>query len=149
MDEHRGRHGQGQVRRLQLERRSRRCTAQRPTCLRQFPLRPYGGTGTVHYRRAQEPEVFSTAWAYIDHLVIPPGASTGKRRHVNVEEVYYVMEGAGSVQVNNEQAAIRAGDAVPILLNDEQSFVNNTSEDLELLVIGVTRVKDVLDPAGF
>ena len=56
---------------------------------------------------------------------------------MNVEEVYYVMEGAGSVQVNNEQAAIRAGDAVPILLNDEQSFVNNTSEDLELLVIGM------------
>ena len=109
----------------------------------------HGGTGTVHYRRAQQPEVFSTAWAYIDHLVIPPGASTGKRRHVNVEEVYYVMEGTGSVQVNNEQAALRAGDAVPILLNDEQSFVNNTSEDLELLVIGVARVKGVLDPAGF
>lgn len=109
----------------------------------------YGGTGTVHYRRALQPEVFSTAWAYIDHLVIPPGASTGKRRHVNVEEVYYVMEGAGSVRVNNEQAALRAGDAVPILLNDEQSFVNNTSEDLELLVIGVARVKGVLDPAGF
>ena len=68
---------------------------------------------------------------------------------MNVEEVYYVREGAGSVQVNNEQAALRAGDTVPILLNDEQSFVNHTSEDLELLVIGVTRVKDVLDPAGF
>ena len=61
----------------------------------------------------------------------------------------YIMEGTGSVQVNNEQAALRAGDTVPILLNDEQSFVNNTSEDLELLVIGVAWVKGVLDPAGF
>ncbi|MDA1312049.1 MAG: cupin domain-containing protein [Acidobacteria bacterium] len=116
-------------------------------------LRPvegyYGGKGTVQYRRAFPPEVFTTDWAYIDQLVIPPGSSSGKRTHQEVEEVYYVMNGSGSVEVNKETAAIRKGDAIPMLFGHQQSFTNNGSADLELLIIGVARVKGALDPAGF
>ena len=109
----------------------------------------YGGKGTVHYRRALPAEVFSTDWAYIDHLLIPPGSATGMRKHGDVEEVYYVMGGSGTVAVNGETAAVRKGDAIPMLLNDEQSFSNDGSADLELMIIGVTRVKGGLDPPGF
>ena len=116
-------------------------------------LRPvdryYGGTGTVHYRRALSPEVFTTNWAYVDHLVIPPGSSTGKRKHQEVEEVYYVMNGSGAARVNDESAAVRQGDAIPMRLGDEQSFANDSSADLELLIIGVSRVKGRLDPPGY
>ena len=59
------------------------------------------------------------------------------------------MAGSGSVRVNQETAAVRKGDAIPMLLRDEQSFANQGSEDLELLIIGVARVKGALDPPGF
>ncbi len=32
-----------------------------------------GGKGTVQYRRALDPSIFQTSWAYVDHLVLPPG----------------------------------------------------------------------------
>lgn len=104
-----------------------------------------GGKGTARYRRTLEPTVFFTNWAYADHLLLPPGASVGKHMHAGVEEFYYVMNGEGSVTVNNESAAIRKGDAIPLLLGDVHSFENTGSGDLEFMIIGIAREKGKLD----
>jgi mannose-6-phosphate isomerase-like protein (cupin superfamily) len=81
----------------------------------------------------------------VDHLLLPVGASEGRHRHIGVEEVYYVMNGNGEVELNNETAAIRTGDAVPVLLREVHSFRNNGSQDLELMIIGIAAQKWVLD----
>src|SRR5262245_64982434 len=56
--------------------------------LNRAPLKPVagmnGGKGTVQYRRMLQPEVFFTNWAYVDHLLVPPGASVGKHTHAGV-----------------------------------------------------------------
>jgi mannose-6-phosphate isomerase-like protein (cupin superfamily) len=105
-----------------------------------------GGKGVARYRRALPPEVFFTNWAYVDHLVLPPGASQGKKSHVNVEEFYYLMNGSGSVRINDETAPVAKGDAIPVLLTDVTSFENTGATDLEFLIVGVAREKGKLDP---
>lgn len=105
----------------------------------------HGGEGTVLYRRALGPTVFSTNWAYVDHYVVPPGASIGRHVHNGVEEVYLVMSGEGMVHVNDESAPLRKGDAVPIRVKDVHSFENTGSADLEFLVYGVALEKGTLD----
>ena len=111
------------------------------------PVEQYhGGKGTVHYRRTLAPTVFSTPWAFVDHLVIPPDAGAGPRQHANIEKIYYVVLGTGSVQIGDGHAAIRQGDAFPILLDELYSITNNSEADLELLVIGVALDKDKLKP---
>ncbi len=110
------------------------------------PIANYrGGEGTVRYRRALDPDVFLTNWAYVDHLLIPPGASEGLHRHRGVEEIYYVLNGDGQVRVNDETAEIHKGDAVPVRLNEAHSFSNNSKGDLELMVVGVSTQKNALD----
>lgn len=117
-------------------------------------LRPmpnyHGGQGTVQYRRALDPDVFLTNWSYMDHLSIPPGASDGMHRHEHVEEIYYVLNGDGEAHVGSETAPIHKGDAIPVLFNDPHSFVNNGSQDLEFMIIGITSQKGVVDtqPGG-
>jgi len=104
-----------------------------------------GGEGTVRYRRALDPDVFLTNWAYVDHLLIPPGASEGLHRHRGVEEIYYVLNGDGQVRVNDETAEIHKGDAVPVRLNEPHSFTNSSKGDLELMIVGVSTQKNALD----
>ena len=98
-----------------------------------------GGKGTVQYRRALSPTVFSTEWAYIDHLVIPPGASVGPRALPNLAEVYYVVGGQGTVTIGAEQAPIKDGDAIPVRLNESRAIENTGTAPLEFLIVGVAK----------
>jgi mannose-6-phosphate isomerase-like protein (cupin superfamily) len=97
---------------------------------------PYAGNGAL-YRRAFGPEVFSTSWNNVDHLVIPAGKSAGPRQLEGIEEVYYVLKGTGTVNVNGVSNNIVADDSFTGSLTESLSVANTGAEDLELLVIGI------------
>jgi len=93
-------------------------------------------------RRVLGPAVFSTTWSYIDHVVVPPGASTPALAHDSVGEAYYVLKGEGTLAVKGAQAetaAVRAGDAIPIRVGESSQFTNSGSAPLELFVMGVAK----------
>ncbi|MEZ5351921.1 MAG: cupin domain-containing protein [Bryobacteraceae bacterium] len=108
----------------------------------------HGGGGAIRYRRALLPEVFYTNWSYVDHVIVPPGGSTGGHRHEGVEEFYYVIGGKGKVKVGQESAPVGKDDAVPVFLNEAHSFENTGTEDLEMMVVGVARAKWAIDGVG-
>jgi mannose-6-phosphate isomerase-like protein (cupin superfamily) len=103
----------------------------------------HGGKGTAQYRRALGPSVFATAWAFVDHIVLPPGASLGPFSYRGIAQFYYVMAGEGAVSVSargqRDTAAIHTGDAVPIQLAEVHSVENTGNQPLELMAVGVAR----------
>jgi mannose-6-phosphate isomerase-like protein (cupin superfamily) len=103
------------------------------------------GKGAVQYRRALPPEVFFTPWAYVDHVLMPPGTSIGAHKHMGVEELYYVMDGEGTVRVNDETASVKKGDAIVMAPGDVHSFENTGGAPLELMVIAAAMEKGKID----
>lgn len=108
-------------------------------------LRPnsnaYPGTG-IMYRRILGPEIFSTPWDHVDHVVIPAGSTAGPRQLEGIEEVYYVVKGSGTVSVGSESVNITADDAFYGLLGEKLTYKNTGNEDLELLVIGIATSRE-------
>jgi mannose-6-phosphate isomerase-like protein (cupin superfamily) len=111
-------------------------------------IRPAGARGRgaapaapegVMTRRLFAPTVFRSAWAYVDHVVVAPGASTPPMTHESVGEAYYVLAGSGTVTVGQETAPIERWNAIPVALDETSSFSNTGSEPLELFVVGVAR----------
>ena len=43
----------------------------------------------VQYRRALDPSIFESDWAYVDHVLLPAGASIGAHLHTLGAEIYY------------------------------------------------------------
>ena len=97
----------------------------------------HGANNTMQYRRALQPAVFRTPWTYVDHLIIPPGGTTQQHLHTHISEVYYVVNGAGTVRANGEEATFTKDAGIPIRAKEVHSIRNTGTEPLELLIIGI------------
>jgi mannose-6-phosphate isomerase-like protein (cupin superfamily)/heme-degrading monooxygenase HmoA len=105
------------------------------------PLKPAAGNSML-YRRVFGPDIFSTDWNHVDHLVIPADSTTGSRQLEGVEEVYYVIRGTGTISINNEATAIKADDAFYGKLGEKITLSADSKEGVELLVIGIAASKE-------
>jgi mannose-6-phosphate isomerase-like protein (cupin superfamily) len=108
---------------------------------------PYAGNGALS-RRAFGLEVFSTSWNNVDHVVVPAGKSIGPRQLEGIEEVYYVIKGSGNLTVGSTTKPIVADDAFTGSLGETLTIDNTGSEDMEMVVIGISALSGK-DPNKF
>jgi mannose-6-phosphate isomerase-like protein (cupin superfamily) len=87
---------------------------------------PLAGATGVTSRRLFAPQVFTTPWAYVDHVIVAAGASLPAKAHDTIGEV-------------GQTAPVAAGDAIPVRLGETSAFRAEGSEPLELLVIGIAK----------
>ncbi|MBB3691858.1 cupin domain-containing protein [Sphingomonas sp. BK580] len=99
-------------------------------------LRPQGNVRT---RRLLGPEVFTTPWAFVDHVLVPAGAALDGVAAPGISEMVYVIAGAGEAQVAGERAPLRTGDALPVEVGAARTLRATGAAPLELLVVGVAR----------
>jgi mannose-6-phosphate isomerase-like protein (cupin superfamily) len=55
---------------------------------------------------------------------LPPSGSTALHRHLKTEEIYYILEGQGLMQIGNETSPVGPGDAIAIPPGDMHQITN-------------------------
>ena len=68
------------------------------------------------------------------HAIVKPGQSSLPHR-LRTSEVYYILEGKGIMNVDDESAAVHAGQAIYVPPNSNQHISNTGDSDLKFLCI--------------
>lgn len=68
------------------------------------------------------------------HAIVKPGQSSLPHR-LKISEVYYILQGEGIMHVDEESAAVHAGQAIYVPPNSTQHIRNSGDSDLRFLCI--------------
>jgi len=86
-------------------------------------------------REILHPDKAALAIRYsLAHATVLPGQTT-KRHRLTTAEVYYIIQGAGTIMIDEESRPVAPGDAVYIPPGAVQSIANTGRHDLVFLCI--------------
>ncbi|MCW4020268.1 MAG: cupin domain-containing protein [Candidatus Bathyarchaeota archaeon] len=95
-----------------------------------------GGThGAMFGERKPESMKSFTNFA---RITLKPGGTNQVHVHEDIEQVYMVLQGGGTVQVGHEKAEVKAGDAVFLPANVPHGFFNTRDKTAVVLLIGTS-----------
>jgi mannose-6-phosphate isomerase-like protein (cupin superfamily) len=104
-----------------------------------------GGKGEILYRSIWDKADFRTNWLFVNHYVVPPGATIGYHRHDHVEEVYFVFSGKGRMTIDGVTKDVMKDDAGTCVLHGAHGVWNNSDEDLVLISVAVAMEKGIIN----
>ncbi len=100
-----------------------------------FTKQMFGGPGAIEAKQILNEGEFCDKGRLFNHIVLKPGVTIGKHRHVNDFEIYYILRGCGVYDDNGTDVAVAPGD-VTICLEGEQHALSNTgTEDMEIIAL--------------
>ncbi|MCW4014719.1 MAG: cupin domain-containing protein [Candidatus Bathyarchaeota archaeon] len=71
-------------------------------------------------------------------LTINPGKSNNLHTHEGIEQVYFVLQGEGTVQVGEKQKPAKAGDVIFLPADIQHGFFNTGTKQVILLLVGTS-----------
>lgn len=98
----------------------------------------HGGSGVLHFRRLWVSQDFASPIDFIDFTVVPPGTTIGKHHHEGNEEAYFVAAGRPLMRVDGQEKRLEKGDISVVRSGQWHELLNDTADDVEILVVQVS-----------
>jgi mannose-6-phosphate isomerase-like protein (cupin superfamily) len=76
------------------------------------------------------------AITYVSYAKLQPRLSYQPHHHDDHEEVYYIINGTGKIEMGNEEVRLRDGDIIYIPENTTHSIINDGEEMIDFLAFG-------------
>jgi mannose-6-phosphate isomerase-like protein (cupin superfamily) len=98
--------------------------------------RVHDGEGFAIARRLFTGDDFRSSLFFFNESSLQPGSSYGDHPHTGDEEVYFIVEGRGIMQVDGEEQEVGPGDAILTQPGSHHSLRNTGDGPLKVLVVG-------------
>ncbi|WP_422133981.1 cupin domain-containing protein [Endozoicomonas sp. ALD040] len=105
------------------------------TCDNEVEHNSHDGNGSIEIYRAFRRKDFNGAWDFAIRVVMPTGSSMGEHSHANDEEMYIILKGEGTMTIDGKERRVSTGDMIVNKPYGCHSLVNDSSEEIELLII--------------
>ena len=92
------------------------------------------GQGKIEFVRPFEDKDAETDLSFVDYVEIPVGASIGIHTHGDNEEIYFIVEGSGTMHTNGEDTKVNAGDLIFNRRGWTHGLKNDSQAPLKVLV---------------
>lgn len=67
--------------------------------------------------------------------LLPPGRRVTPHHHQVMEEIYYILEGAGLMEIGDEKREVSAGEAIYIPRGARHSLTNTGTDEMRILLV--------------
>ena len=104
-------------------------------CDKEVDNNSHDGVGSIDIYRAFRRKDFDGAWDFAIRVIMPTGSSMGEHSHEDDEEMYIILKGEGSMIIEGETKRVIAGDMIVNKRFGTHGLLNDSAEDIELLII--------------
>lgn len=108
----------------------------------QFTKEMFGGPGSIEAAQILNPGEFCDKGRLFNHIVLKPGVTIGRHRHVNDFETYYILCGTGVYNDNGTEVQVGPGDVAVCPEGEEHALTNTGTENMEITALILFDKKD-------
>jgi len=81
--------------------------------------------------------IFKEGQLDVGLLLYEPGQTTPEHKHSNIDEVFYVISGEGTIKINNDEYVISEKDIILSPKGETHGFYNTSSSNWVVLQIKI------------
>ncbi len=97
----------------------------------------HGGVGNVELYEIWSHADFKSNIDFIDRVVVPPNSTIGHHQHGDNEEMYVILEGEGTMTIEDETVVVRKGDMILNPKRGKHGLKNSSKSNINILVIQI------------
>lgn len=96
-----------------------------------------GGVGVCYWKQLVSGMHLADHLHCVEYVVVPAGSSIGTHRHERTEEVYYILHGSATMNLNGKARQVSAGDLILTPLGASHGIANFSRQDMAFFVVEV------------
>jgi mannose-6-phosphate isomerase-like protein (cupin superfamily) len=94
-----------------------------------------GGVGVCYWKQLINGMHLDGHLHCVEYVVVPSGSSIGTHRHERTEEIYYILNGSATMDLNGKPLQVAAGDLILTPLGASHGIANFSRQDIAFFVV--------------